>query len=49
MNDKKLILGNYFYILEELTLLQNLVFLLVFENLAENKHEALDKVLRNSC
>ena len=30
MNDKKLILGNYFYILEELTLLQNLVFLLVF-------------------
>ena len=30
MNDKKLVLGNYSYILEKLTFLQNLVFLLVF-------------------
>ena len=30
MNDKQLVLGNYSYILEKLTFLQNLVFLLVF-------------------
>ena len=30
MNDKKLVLVNYSYILEKLTFLQNLVFLLVF-------------------
>ena len=30
MNDKKLILGNYSYILKKLTLLRNFAFLLVF-------------------
>ena len=30
MNGEKLVLGNYSYILEKLTFLQNLVFLLVF-------------------
>ena len=30
MNDKQSVLGNYSYILEKLTLLQNLVFWLVF-------------------
>ena len=30
MNDKKLVLGNYSYILEKLTFLQNFAFLLVF-------------------
>ena len=30
MNDKKLVLGNYSYILEKLRFLQNFVFMLVF-------------------
>ena len=30
MNDKKLVLGNYSYVLEKLTFLRNFAFLLVF-------------------
>ena len=57
MNDKKLVFGNYSYILENRTFLRNFVFLVVlwwscwkwtwnFDDLVENEHETLMILLK---